>query len=129
VIYRDRFPSCLTCGVALAAARVGANAFARCPTCLSSLVDHATFAAMWAEMAPGQLPPRYEPRNFGRGPRPCPSCGEMMAPVRVLAVPLDSCRDHGVWFDPDELATTLAAAAMPPEDWLVTFIDALRGMR
>jgi hypothetical protein len=55
-------------------------------------------------------------------------CSEPMVPVRVLAVPLDWCQDHGVWFDPEELATTLAAAAMPLEDWLVTFTEALRGM-
>jgi Zn-finger nucleic acid-binding protein len=129
VIYRDSFPLCLTCGDTLGAARVGANTFARCPRCLSALVGHDTFAAMWAEMAPGRQPPSYVPRRFGHAPRHCPSCREQMVPVRVLEVPLDWCEDHGVWFDPEELATTLAAAAMPLEDWLVTFTDTLRGMR
>jgi Zn-finger nucleic acid-binding protein len=128
VIYRDSFPLCLTCGVALRMARVGTNTFARCPSCQSALVDHVTFAAMWAEMAPGRLPPRYEPRKFGHAPRHCPSCSEPMVPVRVLAVPLDWCQEHGVWFDPEELATTLAAAAMPLEAWLLTFTETLRGM-
>jgi Zn-finger nucleic acid-binding protein len=43
--------------------------------------------------------------------RPCPSCSRLMNRsnyARVSGVIVDSCRDHGIWFDRDELRRVLA---------------------
>lgn len=42
--------------------------------------------------------------------RPCPTCGQLMNRVnyaRVSRVILDVCKDHGLWFDRDELRQVL----------------------
>ena len=42
---------------------------------------------------------------------PCPQCGKTMnrqAFARISGVIVDICRDHGVWFDPGELAQVLS---------------------
>jgi Zn-finger nucleic acid-binding protein/ribosomal protein L40E len=43
--------------------------------------------------------------------RKCPQCGQLMVRRQYSSgsgVIIDSCRDHGVWFDPDELPRILA---------------------
>lgn len=43
--------------------------------------------------------------------RPCPACGRLMNRnnyARVSGVIVDTCRDHGLWFDADELRRVLA---------------------
>ena len=52
-----------------------------------------------------------------------------MAAAAILAVPIDSCAEHGVWFDAEELSTALAGAALSEEEWLRTFAETLRTMR
>ncbi len=43
--------------------------------------------------------------------RPCPACARLMNRsnyARVSGVIVDTCREHGIWFDPDELRRVLA---------------------
>ena len=72
MIYRDRFPSCLSCGVTLGKVRVGTYSFARCKECYAVLIDERTFLAMWTEMAPGGAPPVFGTRKEGHAARGCP---------------------------------------------------------
>lgn len=43
--------------------------------------------------------------------RPCPRCDVAMIPCTLAAIPIDRCDAHGLWFDHDELARVLYAAA------------------
>jgi len=44
------------------------------------------------------------------GQRPCPICGRHMQVEQFSGVPIDVCRDHGLWLDVGELPTILAQA-------------------
>src|SRR5688572_18190357 len=48
-------------------------------------------------------------------PTACPSCGVQMESVIMYGVELERCpKDHGVWFDPEELQTGLLRSAANP---------------
>jgi Zn-finger nucleic acid-binding protein len=68
--------------------------------------DRETQAAYLGEgsFLPG--PPVSDPQSSPIVYRPCAVCGELMNRFNFAncsGVVLDSCRPHGVWFDPDEL--------------------------
>jgi len=128
MVFRDSFPMCPRCGDSFAQVGVGPRCFDRCRGCGGVWILQATLASMWREMDGGREL-RLVPRA-GRGhPLPCPRCREPMAQVKLLVVPLDLCREHGIWFDAAELETSLAAAAMPEDFWLHHFAAELRSMR
>lgn len=62
----------------------------------------------------GALPGAAEKTEIHEGNvhyRPCPDCGNLMNRSnygRISGVILDSCREHGLWFDRDELRRVLA---------------------
>lgn len=114
--YRDTFENCPRCGVAL----VAAGAARACNECRGLWVVEAVLSEMVLEMLPpGQLA-RLELAVLDRAGEGlgCPSCGERMTPTTVHAVQLDRCpRQHGVWFDRDELQAALYSVArhgIPP---------------
>jgi len=61
---------------------------------------------------PQVRPPQVEgpPPDGGRRYRPCPLCGQLMVKqnyARASGVVIDICRNHGMWFDADELPRIL----------------------
>ena len=117
---------CLSCGRRLSKLG-GDRPFYRCHGCGGCFVDATTLRSMWRTMSP-TAPLEIRPRD-GDTRRPCVTCGRLMHPAALHLVPVDDCPLHGIWFDSEELATALAAAAMPEKVWLETFADALREMR
>jgi Zn-finger nucleic acid-binding protein len=105
--------ACPACSGELAALRVGATPVRECGQCGGVWMDNAAFEALCADReeqatvlafrasvaapAPAETSIRY---------RPCPECGALMHRLnfqRVSGVIVDVCRDHGTWFDADEL--------------------------
>ena len=109
--YRDTFETCPRCNVAL----VAAGSARACNECRGLWVLEAVLSEMVLEMLPrGQLA-RVELAVLERAGESlaCPSCGERMTPTTIHAVQLDRCpRQHGVWFDRDELQAALYSVAM-----------------
>lgn len=75
--------------------------------------------AMVASMEEGAQPLFLE--RAGGQPRMCPDCQSAMARADLFSIPVDLCmeRQHGVWFDKDELTQVLERVGMedppPPE--------------
>jgi hypothetical protein len=61
----------------------------------------------------------WRPRDRDQD-RACAICGKPMQCVSLGTVALDRCPEHGVWFDPEELASLMKQAkqfkAEPSED-------------
>ena len=101
-----------------------------CPTCTKELVlrgrlwacddhgvfvEHAALAEMMSEMMhdrPWNGPESGTPAN-----RACPACAAAMTENLLETVTVDTCAQHGIWFDPGELETSLEHAGEPPS-WL-----------
>jgi len=55
-------------------------------------------------------------------PLPCPDCDKPMSRTELDDIPVDYCRDHGTWFDAQELLAVALAlhrkkmASLPPEE-------------
>jgi Zn-finger nucleic acid-binding protein len=73
----------------------------------------------WESLWPGrkQKAATSTPRKEKVTYRKCPVCGKLMHRRRheAASVILDLCRDHGVWFDADELAAVVDALRFAPE--------------
>lgn len=64
--------------------------------------------AMWPSGTPPPPVGAITPLVNGFGtPRPCPQCTAVMAPCLLLAIAIDRCASHGLWFDHDELERVL----------------------
>jgi len=94
-----------------------------CEECEGLWLDPSAFRQLTHKARRGNLElPRAAPKN-GNQPKarpaqsyiPCLDCGEMMLRrqfthrARPSGVVLDYCRDHGIWFDGEELSSILAA--------------------
>jgi len=112
--FRDSFDSCPRCGTDL----VDAKAARGCQGCRGLWVDEVVLAEMIIDMLP---PP---PRVLGRlalvvmqragEALACPACKTPMEPTAIHGVELDRCpKQHGVWFDADELRIALQRVADP----------------
>lgn len=115
-------PLCPACRVPLAGrALLGGARLAGCANCEGVWADAASFKTICADRetksaylgdgsllaAPSASDPQASPIVY----RPCPVCGELMNRFNFAncsGVILDSCRPHGVWFDPDELRRIVA---------------------
>lgn len=101
---------------------VGENRIEECPRCTAVFVDHDTLARithrreaeaglrMDGEHARKPLNPRANEVVY----RPCPDCLKVMNRQnfgRVSGVIVDVCKDHGVFFDPEELTAVLEFVA------------------
>lgn len=113
---------CPGCGKPLAAGRVGALETRACLACGGLWLDREAFEGLAASreatgMALAALPAPSAPPPAATGAvryRPCPACGRLMNRLnyaRHSGVLLDACRDHGLWFDADELRRVLAFIA------------------
>jgi Zn-finger nucleic acid-binding protein len=105
--------ACPDCRSALAAARVGATLLHECGGCHGIWVGSGDLDAVVAD---GERQAALLAFPGARGPsaggndrvryRACPACGTLMHRMnfaRISGVVLDVCREHGSWFDPDEL--------------------------
>jgi len=110
---------CPGCQVKLVNTPVGGVDIHQCHSCGGLWLAKDRFEALAKARAqqnlnlPGQatpsvpLPSHTEPVRY----RKCPVCTRFMNRVnyaRISGVILDSCRDHGLWFDKDELRQVLA---------------------
>lgn len=79
-----------------------------CAHCEGSFVETAALEAMLSEMtgAPWHVPPS----SGADGSRACPICTAPLVLEVIEPIQIDRCPSHGVWFDPDELSTLLAAS-------------------
>jgi Zn-finger nucleic acid-binding protein len=77
-------------------------------------VEHAALAEMMSEMTHGTW---NAPGSGTPGKRACPACATAMTENLLDAVTVDSCAQHGVWFDPGELEASLEHAGEHPS-WL-----------
>jgi len=116
--------NCPACG---AAVRLSARSLGQqrvplleCPRCAGLWLATAVFEQLAAqaeevvslEPAAGSTPaPGGTPGTRGAaGYRPCPECGRLMHRRnygRASGVLVDSCKDHGLWFDAEELGAVL----------------------
>ncbi|HEU0015858.1 MAG TPA: zf-TFIIB domain-containing protein [Longimicrobium sp.] len=104
---------CPRCRAPLAAVQVGTAALGECDRCGGVWLAAADFQRMAANReqqtavlgfrAPPATPTPLEAQvRYG----PCPVCGQMMNRVnfaKISGIVIDQCRDHGAWFDRDEL--------------------------
>ncbi len=112
--YRESFEACPRCRATLE----DAGAVRACTGCRGQWVLEPVLAEMVAAMRPpgvfGTL--TLVPSN-GKQRGPCPSCGIEMTSVSLHGVELERCpKDHGVWFDPDELQAGLLRSADPANE-------------
>ena len=110
---------CPACAKPLARASVGELAVQECLACGGLWLEREAFEQLGASRErqgavigalPG-APPKSEPVIEAIQYRPCPSCHQFMNRVnyaRRSGVVLDVCKDHGLWFDRDELRKVLA---------------------
>jgi Zn-finger nucleic acid-binding protein len=109
---RDLPPLCPRCTRALD----DASADLVCAACGGVFVTHAELAVRIDSARP-QPPPAVHPRHASsRPPEPtvryarCPSCTGIMTRMnfgRSSGIVVDVCREHGTWFDRDELESAL----------------------
>jgi Zn-finger nucleic acid-binding protein len=106
--------ACPRCATALAAVLVGASRIHDCATCGGVWLDVETFqriandgevqSGVLAVLAP--TPPTATVSAADIRYVPCPVCAKLMNRMnfaRISGVILDSCKQHGNWFDRDEL--------------------------
>ena len=57
------------------------------------------------ELNPYQFPEPAHPNReiVPEGQRLCPICGDRMIPKRKEGITIDTCEEHGVWLDKNEL--------------------------
>jgi Zn-finger nucleic acid-binding protein len=108
-VLEDRL--CPRCQVAMRGQRVGDFSVAECSQCAGVFVPHETFEMMQesrdaaifpAELARRESVEREKQIRYVR----CPICHKMMNRrnfARISGVIIDSCRDHGIWFDAGEI--------------------------
>jgi Zn-finger nucleic acid-binding protein len=113
MVYRDLHWRCPRDGAALEETHALGHAFRRCPGCRGAFVDVVTFTHMLEAM--GGLMPLPERLDVAR-PLGCPACAAPLARQHVATpdgpVELDTCAQHGLWFDANELQRVLEAAGL-----------------
>jgi len=109
---------CPACAKPLARASVGEQAVQECLACGGLWLEREAFERLGASRErqgavigalPG-APAKAEPEIGSIQYRPCPVCSQRMNRVnyaRRSGVVLDICKDHGLWFDRDELRRVL----------------------
>lgn len=82
----------------------------RCPQCTGAWIHEDALVGMMQERtsAPMESLP-WQPRELDQE-RACAVCQKPMQAVSLGTVALDRCADHGVWFDPEELASVMKQA-------------------
>ncbi|MEM7480120.1 MAG: zf-TFIIB domain-containing protein [Acidobacteriota bacterium] len=123
--------ACPSCGGSdggrkLNSRRVGNLALVECPSCAGIWLENDVFERLGKQARKGHVPVAVASRDRGRDVdlgathdnrpstapvyRPCPVCNNLMNRQnygRRSGVVVDLCRDHGVWFDAEELERIL----------------------
>jgi len=111
---------CPGCETAMRAATIGVFSIISCPQCTGFFVPSEVFEMMQDNSE------RVVFSNFGVHAKAvdaaapiryvrCPVCRKMMNRVnfaRISGVIIDSCREHGIWFDPGELEKIMEFVAL-----------------
>ena len=111
--FRDAFPSCPRCRATLE----HAGSVWACKPCRGFWVEEGVLEEMMRAMRPAiEGHGRRLAMDARTGPGlpalPCPHCSEPLAAVLLEEIPVDRCtRQHGVWFDADELEHSLRNAS------------------
>ena len=98
-------PQCPVCRTDLAQA----GFTERCAKCTGAWIHEDALVAMMQERTATLVFLPWQPRDRD-GERPCAVCTNPMQAVSLGTVALDRCPDHGVWFDPEELASLMKQA-------------------
>ena len=116
-ILEDR--PCPRCEVPMHGKSLGEFSLIECPECTGVFIPHETFEMM-QERRDGAI---LDTRHSGRATPSmeaqiryvrCPVCRKMMNRenfARISGVIIDSCRDHGLWFDAGEIVRIMAFVA------------------
>lgn len=117
---RHEDADCPRCGTRMAANAIGGLVLDQCGSCGGVWMDQAAFrdivnsreaqAAIAGPGVPSPKVPRRDPTEEPLVYRECPRCRKFMNRVNfagISGVVLDICKDHGVWFDKDELRETI----------------------
>lgn len=104
---------CPACRGELESVRIGDTAVRECGACGGLWLDNAAFDALCADREQQASVLRFRAEAAVPAPvpgavryRPCPECTALMNRLnfqRVSGVIVDVCREHGTWFDADEL--------------------------
>lgn len=107
---------CPRCDEPLFSQTVGGFPVEVCDACMGMWIEHGVIENIYADAPKGLTPHRPLPlpqtdtiERSGPKPKayiPCPECAKMMNPQNYgvrSGVIIDVCREHGVWFDADEL--------------------------
>jgi Zn-finger nucleic acid-binding protein len=106
--FRDEHLACPACGKAALSDdhAIGITRW-ECAACGGVWLDRAALAALVDKL---ELPiDELAGRAAGASSRGCPRCRAPMATLTVDAITLDTCADHGLWFDRAELEPTIEA--------------------
>jgi Zn-finger nucleic acid-binding protein len=109
---------CPECKSALVQASVGGVDLSQCHRCGGVWLDRGLFERIAADREERGTVLGALPGDQTKGAveveaihyRPCPECSRMMNRTnygRISGIILDTCKDHGLWFDKDELRRVL----------------------
>lgn len=118
MVYRHT-RGCPVCGGTFTSYRTRTYNYERCARCLGIWMSMPVLRAMVASMVEGARP--FFQERAGGESRMCPDCQTPMSRADLFGVPVEVCtaREHGVWFDKDELAQALERVGVedpaPPE--------------
>lgn len=122
---------CPQCREPLRRTFLGSVAIAACAGCDGLWLDTETFKSICADrerqslviagVGVPELKARFNPMLDPVRYRPCPVCTGLMNRVNFggrSGVIIDSCRDHGTWFDRDELRRIVEFIRSGGMDWV-----------
>jgi Zn-finger nucleic acid-binding protein len=118
--------ACPSCSTALKSIQLGESRLRECDGCGGVWTDYPTLHAIRrardreARFSSGR-PPAGEPPAPSRARPvaylPCPVCGALMNRQNVSRVIVDTCREHGIWFERGELQRVIGFSAAPSWVW------------
>ena len=106
---------CPTCKEAMLSGKLGNFPLHECTKCFGLWVDNATLEHVWRDAEQHSLPPAKPYAISAMNPPgglprvkylPCPRCRQLMNRKNFAlrsGVIIDVCREHGTWFDANEL--------------------------
>ncbi len=98
-------PICPVCKVELSQA----GFTERCPTCTGAWIHEDALVGLMQERTSAMVFLPWQPRDRD-SERACAVCTKPMQAVSLGTVALDRCAEHGIWFDPEELASLMKQA-------------------
>lgn len=113
----DKAGDCPRCRVSLESNTIAETALRSCTKCNGLWLEALTFEAICADRERQSAVLGFLDKRTLKGPAltkinyvPCPDCGQLMNRnnfARASGVIVDICKQHGVWFDADELPSII----------------------